>query len=148
MQIAHDDDVAGRNLDRRPRLFAIIGRFTAGNCSFVSLIYSLIHALIYALMHSLFHAVASFLACLAVVEFAIGMRPRFSAFYAARSCTSAAVERRAQWAQQKNCPATSTPWPITRHWQCSQMGAIAWMAHSKLSNVCRAPAASTKKALS
>src|SRR5579864_2262778 len=33
-------------------------------------------------------------------------------------------------------------------WQCSQDGAIAWIAHSKLSNVCRAPAAMTSKVLS
>jgi hypothetical protein len=33
-------------------------------------------------------------------------------------------------------------------WQCSQDGAIAWIAHSKLSNVCRAPAAMISKLLS
>src|SRR6266550_5721923 len=34
-------------------------------------------------------------------------------FYAARSLTSAEVADRAQCAQQKKCPLTSTPWPIT-----------------------------------
>src|SRR6266478_7086094 len=43
--------------------------------------------------------------------------------YAARSLTSAEVEDRAQWAQQKNRPPTSTPCPITLHLQCSQIGA-------------------------
>jgi len=56
---------------------------------------------------------------------------------AARSLTSADVADLAQWAQQKKRPPTSTPWPITLHRQCSQIGAIAWIAHSKLSNVCR-----------
>jgi hypothetical protein len=66
----------------------------------------------------------------------------------ARSRTSAEVAERAQWAQQKNRSPTSTPWPITLHWQCSQIGAMAWTAHSKLSNVWRAPAASSSKLLS
>src|SRR5260370_16768864 len=51
-------------------------------------------------------------------------------FYAARSLTSAEVADRAQCAQQKKRPLTSTPWPITRHLHCSQMGAMAWIAHS------------------
>lgn len=68
---------------------------------------------------------------------------------AARSLiTSVEVESRAQWAQQKNCPPTSTPWPITRQLHCLQMGAMAWIAHSKLSKVCRTPAASITNALS
>jgi len=41
----------------------------------------------------------------------------------------------AQRAQQKILSSASTPWPVTRQPQCSQVGAIAWMAHSKLSNV-------------
>jgi hypothetical protein len=47
---------------------------------------------------------------------------------------------RAQCAQQKNRPATATPCPMIRHWQCSQTGASRWMAHSNESNVCTAPA--------
>ena len=52
---------------------------------------------------------------------------------------------RAQEAQQKKTPSASTPWPTTFTPQCSQMGAIAWIAHSKLSKVCTAPAACTSK---
>src|SRR6266700_4389349 len=37
---------------------------------------------------------------------------------------------------------------MTLHLQCSQIGAMAWIAHSKLSNVCRAPAVINSKALS
>jgi hypothetical protein len=44
---------------------------------------------------------------------------------AARSFTSAFVVVLAQCAQQKKRPPTSTPWPITLHLQCSQIGAIA-----------------------
>src|SRR5438477_8541835 len=36
-------------------------------------------------------------------------------------------------------PSFSTPWPMTRQLQWAQDGARAWMAHSKLSNVCEAP---------
>jgi hypothetical protein len=68
--------------------------------------------------------------------------------YATRSLTSAFVDCRAQCAQQNQCPSTSMPWPIILHWQCSQIGAIFWIAHSKLSKVCRTPAASTTNALS
>ena len=68
--------------------------------------------------------------------------------YAARSLTSADVVDLAQWAQQKNRPPTSTPCPITLHLQCSQIGAIAWIAHSKLSKVWCAPAAISSKLLS
>jgi hypothetical protein len=57
----------------------------------------------------------------------------------ARSATFAPVADRAQLAQQKNRPLTSIPWPTTLHWQCSQTGAIAWIAHSKLSKVCHSP---------
>ena len=46
----------------------------------------------------------------------------------------------AQWAQQKIRSPSSTPWPITRHRQCSQVGASFWMAHSKESNVPDFPA--------
>jgi hypothetical protein len=41
----------------------------------------------------------------------------------------------AQWAQQKIWSPFSMPWPITRHPQWSHLGASAWIAHSKLSNV-------------
>ena len=68
--------------------------------------------------------------------------------YAARSFTSADVADLAQCAQQKKRPLTSTPCPMTLHLQCSQTGARAWIAHSKLSNVCRAPAAISSKLLS
>ncbi|MCW2878404.1 MAG: hypothetical protein JWQ95_2504 [Sphaerisporangium sp.] len=39
----------------------------------------------------------------------------------------------AQWAQQYQWPLASTPWPMIRHPQCSQAGAMPWIAHSKLS---------------
>src|SRR6184192_3298340 len=45
-------------------------------------------------------------------------------------------------------PSFSTPWPMTRQLQWAQVGARAWMAHSKLSNVCEAPRIVTWKALS
>src|SRR5438445_13271539 len=57
--------------------------------------------------------------------------------YAARSRTSAAVAERAQWAQQKHRPPTATTPPITMHLQCSQIGAIAGIAHSTLSKTTR-----------
>jgi hypothetical protein len=41
----------------------------------------------------------------------------------------------AQWAQQKKRPSASTPWPMTLIPQYSQLGARAWIAHSKLSKV-------------
>src|SRR5437868_14852703 len=40
----------------------------------------------------------------------------------------------------------STPWPMTRQLQWAQVGARAWMAHSKLSNVCEEPRIVTWKA--
>src|SRR5690606_22911630 len=43
---------------------------------------------------------------------------------------------RAQFAQQKMPTGVSTPWPMIRQLQCAQVGASAWMAHSKLSNTC------------
>src|ERR671925_140039 len=45
-------------------------------------------------------------------------------------------------------PSFSTPWPMTRQLQWAHVGARAWMAHSKLSNVCEAPRIVTWKALS
>ena len=54
----------------------------------------------------------------------------------------------ARWAQQKNLPSTSVPWPTTRQPQCSHTGAIAWIAHSRLSKTCCSPAALTSNALS
>ena len=39
----------------------------------------------------------------------------------------------AQWSQQKNVPEFSSPWPMMRQPQFAQLGASAWMAHSKLS---------------
>jgi hypothetical protein len=62
------------------------------------------------------------------------------------NCVFPAV--RAQWTQQKICPLASTPWPTTRHWQCGQTGASAWIAHSKLSKVWCLPATITSNALS
>jgi hypothetical protein len=41
----------------------------------------------------------------------------------------------AQLAQQKMRPPASTPWPMTRQPQWEQVGATAWIAHSKLSKV-------------
>src|SRR3712207_8380453 len=49
---------------------------------------------------------------------------------------------RAQWAQQKNRPSASTPWPMTLQPQFSQTGAILWIAHSNESKTCTAPARS------
>src|SRR3982074_697737 len=40
------------------------------------------------------------------------------------------------------------PWPTTRQSQCAQCGAIAWIAHSKLSKVMVLPPWVTVKALS
>jgi hypothetical protein len=51
-----------------------------------------------------------------------------------RSCTSVALDMLAQWAQQYREPFASTPWPMILTPQCSQVGASAWIAHSKLSN--------------
>src|SRR6266508_4433906 len=45
-------------------------------------------------------------------------------------------------------PSDSTPWPMTRQPQWSQVGASTWIAHSKLSKTCVAPCACTSKALS
>ena len=42
---------------------------------------------------------------------------------------------RAQWAQQYILPFASMPCPTIRHSQCAHSGAMAWIAHSKLSNV-------------
>jgi hypothetical protein len=55
--------------------------------------------------------------------------------YAARSLTPWAPACLAQWAQQNILPWASRPCPITLQSQCAQWGAIAWIAHSKLSNV-------------
>ncbi|MBX6365027.1 MAG: hypothetical protein IRZ00_14255 [Gemmatimonadetes bacterium] len=52
---------------------------------------------------------------------------------------------RAQCAQQKKWPSASMPWPTILQPQCSQTGASLWIAHSKLSNVWRLPAATTSK---
>jgi hypothetical protein len=45
----------------------------------------------------------------------------------------------AQWAQQYTEPPASTPWPTILQPQWAQVGAIAWIAHSKLSNVIDLP---------
>jgi hypothetical protein len=50
--------------------------------------------------------------------------------------------------QQYIFPFSSTPWPMMRQRQCAQLGARAWIAHSKLSKVCEAPAIVTFIALS
>src|SRR5918995_6074073 len=52
-----------------------------------------------------------------------------------RSCTSVAPAMLAQWAQQYREPFASTPCPMILTPQYSQVGASAWIAHSKLSNV-------------
>jgi len=51
----------------------------------------------------------------------------------ARSSTPRTPSWTAQCAQQKNVPSFSTPWPTMVQPQCSQVGARAWIAHSKLS---------------
>src|SRR5437764_6935329 len=66
----------------------------------------------------------------------------------ARSFNCVLPPARAQLTQQKILPFCSTPCPITRQSQCGQTGARAWIAHSKLSNVCRWPATTTSNALS
>jgi hypothetical protein len=66
----------------------------------------------------------------------------------ARSSTPRTPSWTAQCAQQKNVPSFSTPWPMTVHPQCSQVGANAWIAHSKLSKTWFWPAMVTTKALS
>jgi len=66
----------------------------------------------------------------------------------ARSCNCVFPPARAQLTQQKILPSCSTPCPMTRQSQCGQTGARAWIAHSKLSNVCRLPATTTSNALS
>ena len=55
---------------------------------------------------------------------------------------------RTQWLQQKMRPLDSTPWPITAQPQCAHAGASIWMAHSKLSKICRCPSMITSKDLS
>ena len=55
---------------------------------------------------------------------------------------------RAQWAQQYQCSPDCTPCPMTLVPQCSQMGAIASIAHWKQSKVCTAPCACTSNAMS
>jgi hypothetical protein len=57
-------------------------------------------------------------------------------YYAqARSRISGAPAFSAQCAQQKNFPSFSMPCPTIRQEQCAHVGATAWIAHSKLSNV-------------
>jgi hypothetical protein len=51
----------------------------------------------------------------------------------ARSSTPRTPSWTAQCAQQKKVPSFSTPWPTMVQPQCSQVGASAWIAHSKLS---------------
>jgi hypothetical protein len=66
----------------------------------------------------------------------------------ASSATPSTPSSWAKGAQQKNRPSPCTPCPITMQPQCSQRGAIRWIAHSKLSNTCTAPAACTSKLMS
>jgi hypothetical protein len=68
--------------------------------------------------------------------------------YPARSASPATPARSAQCAQQKIRPPPSTPWPMMRQPQCSQVGAIAWIAHSKESKVPVRPSRVISKALS
>ena len=48
---------------------------------------------------------------------------------------TAMTRKFAQWSQQNMRASFSSPWPMMRMPQCSQVGASLWMAHSKLSNV-------------
>lgn len=66
----------------------------------------------------------------------------------ARSRSSVTPFSSAQWSQQNIRPAFSSPWPMMRIPQCSQVGASLWIAHSKLSKVCVLPAATTWNVLS
>ena len=66
----------------------------------------------------------------------------------ARSSTPRTPSWTAQCAQQKKVPSFSTPWPTIVHPQCSQVGASAWIAHSKLSNTWLLPPMVTMNALS
>src|SRR2546430_2351567 len=56
------------------------------------------------------------------------------------SVAARAPLERAQWAQQKNRPSTSTPCPMMRQAQCSHTGASRWIAHSNESKVWTRPA--------
>src|SRR5262245_33348262 len=71
-----------------------------------------------------------------------------ASYLQARSFSCVAPDVRAQWTQQKICPSVSTPWPTIRQLQCGQTGASAWIAHSKLSKMCRSPRKTTSNALS
>jgi hypothetical protein len=66
----------------------------------------------------------------------------------ARSSTPRTPSWTAQCAQQKKVPSFSTPWPTMVQPQCSQVGASAWIAHSKLSNTWLWPPMVTMNALS
>ncbi len=66
-------------------------------------------------------------------------------FRHALSTMPAFPSARAQWAPQYHCPSASTPCPITWTRQCSQIGAIRWMAQAKQSKTCTAPCACTSK---
>jgi hypothetical protein len=66
----------------------------------------------------------------------------------ARSSTPRTPSWTAQCAQQKKVPSFSTPWPTIVQPQCSQVGASAWIAHSKLSNTWLSPPMVTTNALS
>ena len=66
----------------------------------------------------------------------------------ARSSTPRTPSWTAQCAQQKKVPSFSTPCPTMVHPQCSQVGASAWIAHSKLSNTWLCPPMVTMNALS
>jgi hypothetical protein len=52
----------------------------------------------------------------------------------ARSASAVTPFSFAQWAQQKVLPSASTPCPMIRQPQCSQLGAIAWIAHSNFAS--------------
>jgi hypothetical protein len=65
-----------------------------------------------------------------------------------RSRSSETPSASAQCAQQKIRPSDSTPWPMIRQPQCAHVGASAWIAHSKLSNVCVVSPRRTSNALS
>ena len=65
-----------------------------------------------------------------------------------RSTRLPTPSRRAQWAQQNMTPRCSTPWPMIRQPQWSQIGASAAMAHSKQSNTKVSPPMVISKLLS
>lgn len=73
---------------------------------------------------------------------------RFERWHYTRSLRLLTPLASAQWSQQYITPLASSPWPMIRHWQCSQVGANAWIAHSKLSKTWDVPSLMISKLLS